>query len=35
MMLTEWALDPSVMEAGLKKGEELDWDETVKELMGG
>ena len=32
-MLAEWALDPSVVEAGLKKGEELDWDETVKELL--
>ena len=31
--LAEWALDPSVVEAGLKKGEALDWDETVKELL--
>jgi tetratricopeptide (TPR) repeat protein len=34
-MLAEWALDPSVAEAGLKKGEALDWDETVKELLKG
>jgi tetratricopeptide (TPR) repeat protein len=33
--LAEWALDPSVIEAGLKKGAELDWDETVKELLAG
>ena len=33
MMLAEWALDPSVVEAGMKKGAELDWDETVKELL--
>jgi tetratricopeptide (TPR) repeat protein len=33
MMLAEWALDPSVVEAGMKKGEELDWEETVMELL--
>jgi len=33
--LTEWALDPSVVEAGMKKGEELDWEETVRELLTG
>lgn len=33
--LAEWALDPSVVEAGLKAGEALDWDETVKELLAG
>ena len=35
MWLAEWALDPSVVEAGLNpaEGEELDWDETVKELL--
>lgn len=31
--LAEWALDPFVVEAGMKKGAELDWDETVKELL--
>ncbi len=31
--LAEWALDPSVVEAGMAKGKELDWDETVKELL--
>jgi len=35
MMLVELALDPSVVEAGLKQGEALDWDATVKELMKG
>ena len=34
-ILVEWALDPSVVEAGLKAGEALDWDETVKELLKG
>jgi tetratricopeptide (TPR) repeat protein len=33
--LAEWALDPSVVEAGLKKGEVLDWEETVRELLKG
>jgi hypothetical protein len=33
--LAEWMLDPSVAEAGIKKGEELDWDETVRELLKG
>jgi tetratricopeptide (TPR) repeat protein len=34
--LAEWALDPSVVEAGLNpaEGEALDWEETVRELMG-
>lgn len=31
--LTEWALDSSVAEAGLEKGEELDWEETIQELL--
>jgi len=31
--LAEWALDPSVAEAGMKKGEELDWDATLRELL--
>ena len=34
-MPAEWALDPSVVEAGMKKGEELDWEETVRELLKG
>jgi len=32
-ILAEWALDPSVVEAGMAKGKELDWDETLKELL--
>jgi predicted ATPase len=32
--LAEWALDPTVAEAGLAKGAQLDWDTTVKELVG-
>jgi hypothetical protein len=35
MTLAEWALDPSVVDAGVKKGEELDWEETVRELLQG
>ena len=31
--LAEWALDPAVMEAGLAKGAELDWDATIQELL--
>jgi tetratricopeptide (TPR) repeat protein len=31
----ERALDPSVVEAGMKAGEALDWDETVRELLKG
>jgi tetratricopeptide (TPR) repeat protein len=31
--LTEWALDPAMVEMGLKKGEELDWDKTIQELL--
>jgi hypothetical protein len=31
-MLAEWGLDPSVVEAGMAKGAELDWDETIREL---
>jgi class 3 adenylate cyclase/tetratricopeptide (TPR) repeat protein len=33
--LAEWALDPSVVEAGLAKGAELDWDATIQELLKG
>jgi hypothetical protein len=33
--LAEWALDPSVAEAGLQAGESLDWDATVQELLKG
>lgn len=32
-MLAAWALDPSVVEAGLTKGAGLDWDETIRELL--
>ncbi len=31
--LTEWALDPSVVEAGMKAGAALDWDTTIQELL--
>jgi hypothetical protein len=30
---TLWKIDPSVAEAGMKRGEALDWDETVRELL--
>jgi hypothetical protein len=33
IILAEWALDPSVVEAGLAKGAELDWDKTIEELL--
>lgn len=32
--LAEWALDSSLVEAGLKQGEELDWDTTIRDLLG-
>ena len=32
-MLKKWELDQSVIEAGLKKGEELDWDKTIDKLL--
>jgi tetratricopeptide (TPR) repeat protein len=32
-MLAEWALDPSVAEAGIAKGAGLDWDETIQNLL--
>ena len=35
IMFAEWALDPSVVEVGLAKGAELDWDETIEELLKG
>ncbi|MBP8002068.1 MAG: tetratricopeptide repeat protein [Chloroflexi bacterium] len=31
--LAELALDPSLLEAGLKRGEALDWDATIHELL--
>jgi class 3 adenylate cyclase/tetratricopeptide (TPR) repeat protein len=31
--LARWNLDPSVVEAGLAKGAELDWDTTIQELL--
>jgi class 3 adenylate cyclase/tetratricopeptide (TPR) repeat protein len=33
LTLPEWALDPSVVEAGMAKGAELNWDETIRELL--
>jgi hypothetical protein len=32
-LLAEWRFDPSVVEAGMAKGAELDWDETIVELL--
>jgi len=32
-MLAEWALIPSVVDAGMKKGEELDWEATIQDLL--
>jgi len=31
--LAEWALDPAMVEAGLAKGAELDWETTIQELL--
>ena len=28
-----WALDPAVVEAGMAKGAELDWEQTIEELL--
>jgi len=33
MLLSQWALDPAVVEAGLKKGEALEWEATVEGLL--
>ena len=33
LILAEWALDPSVVQAGMAKGAELDWDKTISELL--
>jgi tetratricopeptide (TPR) repeat protein len=32
-VLAEWGLDPSVVEVGLARGAELDWDATIQELL--
>jgi tetratricopeptide (TPR) repeat protein len=34
-VLSQWALDPAVVEAGLAKGAALDWDLTIQELLKG
>ena len=31
--LAEWGLDSSVVEAGMAKGAELDWEQTIAELL--
>lgn len=31
----QWALDPSVAEVGMAKGAEMDWDNTIDELLNG
>ena len=33
--LVQWALDPSVAEAGMARAAELDWDKTIQELLNG
>ena len=33
MTLAEWNLDPAIVEAGLAKGVELDWETTLQELL--
>jgi adenylate cyclase len=33
--LAKWAQDPAVVEAGMAKGAELDWDTTIQELLKG
>jgi tetratricopeptide (TPR) repeat protein len=33
--LAEWAQDPAIVEAGMAKGAELDWDKTIQELLNG
>jgi class 3 adenylate cyclase/predicted ATPase len=35
LALSGWALDPFVVEAGLAKGAELDWDKIIQELLKG
>jgi predicted ATPase/class 3 adenylate cyclase len=35
LMLAEWGLDPEVVEAGLRQGAALDWDETIQVLLKG
>jgi tetratricopeptide (TPR) repeat protein len=35
MTLAAWALDPAVVEAGLDKGAELDWETTIQALLKG
>jgi tetratricopeptide (TPR) repeat protein len=32
-MLAEWGLNPSVVKAGMAKGAQLDWDETIRNLV--
>jgi tetratricopeptide (TPR) repeat protein len=32
-MLAQWALDPAVVEAGMAQGAELDWEQTIAELL--
>ena len=34
-VLSQWALDPEEVEAGLAKGAALDWDLTIQELLKG
>jgi hypothetical protein len=33
LTLAEWALDPSLVEAGMAKGAALDWEKTIEELL--
>jgi hypothetical protein len=32
-LLAKWSLDPAVVEQGLAKGAELDWDQTIEKLI--
>lgn len=33
LALTEWTIDPTVLEAGMRKGAEMNWEETLQELL--
>lgn len=35
LTLAKWELNPSMVEAGMAKGAELDWDKTIEELLKG
>ena len=35
VLLNQWVLDPAAAEAEMAKGESLDWDETIQQLLAG